>query len=88
MSRCRGEYKVKILALPVEMVFTGKFSGINPIRFRMQVEDEPTQVIKIDKVIVKETEKLAGNLMIAYKCQSLIGSVERLFEIKYELTTC
>lgn len=80
---------MKIVALPIEMVsYTDKFGAIKPVRFRMQVEDEPVQVIKIDKVIVKETEKLAGNLMIAYKCQSLIGNVERLFEIKYELATC
>ena len=53
----------------------------------MQVADEPMQVIKIDKVIVKETEKFAGNIMIVYKCQSLIDNAIKLFEIKYEINT-
>jgi hypothetical protein len=80
---------MKILALPIEMVsYTDSKGSIKPIRFRMQVEDEHMQVVKIDKVIVKELEKLAGNNMIVFKCQSLIGGVERLFEVKYELNTC
>ena len=80
---------MKILALPIEMVsYTDKHGSIKPIRFRMQVEDEPMQVIKIDKVIVKNTEKFAGNIMIVYRCQSLIDDATKLFEIKYELATC
>ncbi|MFT5874092.1 MAG: hypothetical protein ACI8WT_003052 [Clostridium sp.] len=80
---------MKVLALPIEMVsYTDNKGSIRPIRFRMQVDDEPMQVIKIDKVIVKESEKLAGNIMIVYKCQSLIDDTVKLFEIKYEIATC
>jgi hypothetical protein len=80
---------MKVLALPIEMVsYTDNKGSIMPIRFRMQIDEEPMQVIKIDKIIVKETEKLAGNIMFVYKCQSLIDNVIKLFEIKYELATC
>ena len=80
---------MKVLALPIEMVsYTDNKGNIKPIRFRMQVDDEPMQVIKIDKVIVKETEKFAGNIMLVYKCQSLIENVTKIYEIKYELSTC
>ncbi|MBW9145838.1 hypothetical protein K2F40_12415 [Clostridium sp. CM028] len=80
---------MKVLALPVEMVsYTDNKGDIKPIRFRMQVGDEPMQVIKIDKVIVKDTEKLAGNIMIIYKCQSVIDGAEKLYELKYEMGTC
>jgi len=80
---------MKVLALPIEMVsYTDNKGSIKPIRFRMQICDEPMQVIKIDKVIIKETQKLAGNIMIVYKCQSLIDDVVKLFEIKYEISTC
>lgn len=80
---------MKVLALPIEMVsYTDNKGSIRPIRFRMQIGDEPMQVIKIDKVIVRDTEKLAGNIMLVYKCQSLIDNVTKLFEIKYELATC
>lgn len=57
------------------------------IRFRVQVDDEFMQIIKIDKVIVKGNEKFVGNIMIVYKCQSLIGNTIKLFEIKYEINT-
>jgi len=80
---------MKILALPIEMVsYTDNKGSIKPIRFRMQIGDEPMQVIKIDKVIIKETEKIAGNIMIVYKCQSLFNNVFKLFEIRYEISTC
>ena len=80
---------MKILALPIEMVsYTDNKGSVRPVRFRMQVEDEPMQVIKIDKIIVKETEKLAGNIMIVFKCQSLIDNVIKLFELRYEISTC
>ncbi|MCB2295997.1 hypothetical protein LGK95_21325 [Clostridium algoriphilum] len=80
---------MKVLALPIEMVsYTDNKGSIKPIRFRMQVNDEPMQVIKIDKVIIKDTQKFAGNIMIVYKCQSLFENDAKLFEIKYELATC
>ena len=80
---------MKVLALPIEMIsYTDNKGNIKPVRFRMQIDDELMQVIKIDKVLVKETEKLVGNIMIVYKCQSLIENVTKLFEIKYEISTC
>ena len=35
-----------------------------------------------------DKEKLAGNEMLVFKCQSLIDGVLKMFEIKYELRTC
>ncbi|MCB2362266.1 hypothetical protein [Clostridium estertheticum] len=68
--------------------YTDNKGNIKPVRFRMQTDDEPMQVIKIDKVIVKDTQRFAGNIMTVYKCQSLIDNSIKLFEIKYELATC
>ena len=80
---------MKVLALPIEMIsYTDNKGYIKPIRFRMQIDDEPMEVIKIDKVIVRDTERFAGNIMLVYKCQSLIDDVMKLFEIKYELEIC
>ncbi|MBZ9633097.1 hypothetical protein [Clostridium sp. FP1] len=80
---------MKVLALPIEMVsYTDSKGTIQPIRFRMQIDDEPMQVIKIDKIICVDREKLAGNNMLVYKCQSVISGTEKLYEIKYELSTC
>ncbi|MCB2290593.1 hypothetical protein LGK97_12525 [Clostridium sp. CS001] len=80
---------MKIVAKSIEVVsYTDDKGDIRPLRFRIQNEDQTTKVVKIDKVITKETEKLAGNYMLVFKCQSLIDNIQRLFEIKYELQTC
>jgi len=80
---------MKVLALPIEMIsYTDNKGYIKPIRFRMQIDDEPMEVIKIDKVIVRDIERFAGNIMLVYKCQSLIDDAIKLFEIKYEISTC
>ena len=80
---------MKVLAQPIEMISYANEKGeIRPLRFRLQIGDEPLKVIKIDKVIFKQLEKFAGNPMILYRCQSTEGNVEKLFEIKYELNTC
>ena len=80
---------MKVLAHPIEMIsYTNEKGEIRPLRFRLQIGDEPLKVIKIDKVIFKQLEKFAGNPMILYRCQSMDGNVEKVFEIKYELDSC
>lgn len=80
---------MKVLAQPIEMIsYTNSKGDIRPIRFRIQIGDEPLKVIKIDKIIHKQLEKFAGNPMILYRCQSIDGDVTKVFEIKYELCSC
>jgi hypothetical protein len=80
---------MKVMNHPIEVIsYTDDKGDIRPIRFRLQLGDEPLKVIKIDRIILKHAEKLAGNRMLLFRCQSLEVGVERLFEIKYELTTC
>ena len=60
----------------------------NPLRFRMENEDKSYTVIKVDKILQKDIEKLAGNNMIIFKCQGNINGIEKIFQINYELRTC
>jgi hypothetical protein len=81
--------KLKIVAKQIEMVAWFNKQGIpKPVRFRIQNEDESYRVIKIDKVVTMDKEKLAGNEMLVFKCQSIIEGVMSIFEIKYEIKTC
>jgi hypothetical protein len=80
---------MKIIAKPVEMIaHTNEKGEIRPYRFRVQLDGAPEQVINVDKIILKQVEKLAGNPMILYKCQSMDGDDLRYFDLKYELNTC
>ena len=63
-----------------------KDGGVKPLRFRIS-EDEEEKVIKINRVVNREIEKLAGNVMEKFVCIASVNGVERIFEIKYELLT-
>ena len=74
---------MKIVAKPIEVIsYTDDKGDIRPLRFRLETEDNSVKVIKIDKVIVKETEKLAGNLMLVFKYQSLAKNKHKLDNLK------
>jgi len=80
---------MKIVAKPIQVVAWFEENGTpHPVKFKLSAEDEQFKVIKVDRVLFKEKEKLAGNSMIIFRCQSVIDEVERAYEIKYELGTC
>lgn len=80
---------MKILAKPVDMVCWFEKTGIpHPLRFKVINEDESEAVIRVDRVITLDKERLAGNDILVFKCQSVINNMQRVFELKYELKTC
>jgi hypothetical protein len=80
---------MKTLAKPIDIVCWFEKTGIpHPVRFKVSREDESETVIKVDRVITVDKEKLAGNDMMVFKCQSVINNTARLFELKYEIRTC
>lgn len=79
---------MKIVAKPIDMIAVFTKEGIlTPIKFKY-CDDEGTTVVKVDRVILWETEKFAGNNMVVFRCQSLINNMQKVYEIKYELATC
>lgn len=80
---------MKVVAKPIDVVtWTDRSGSIHPIRFRYIEKDESYKVIKINKVIHREKEKLCGNPMMIYHCSTTINGIEKFFELKYELSTC
>ena len=80
---------MKVVAKPIEVLSVMDTKGnITPLRFKMETEDESYRVIKIDKVIDRTQERLAGNYMMVFNCQSLIDNIEKRYEIKYEFSSC
>lgn len=80
---------MKVLMKPIEMIawFTNDKYPV-PLRYRITSEDMSNTVIKVDKILFKEEEKLAGNRMIVYRCESIINNTQKIFELKYEIGTC
>ena len=80
---------MKILAKYIDMLSWGDQNGnLHPIRFRYSAEDERNVVIKVDKVIQITKENIAGNNMLVFRCQSIICVINKLFELKYEISNC
>ena len=79
---------MKVVAKRVEMIAHFEEDGkIKPIRFRFK-EDDEYKVIKINKIITIEMEKLCGNKMWVYTCSAVVSSMEKIFEIDYDIEKC
>lgn len=80
---------MKVLMKPIEMIawFTKDEFPI-PLRYRLTDENMADKVIKVNRILFKEEEKIAGNRMILYRCESIINDTQRVFELKYDISTC
>jgi len=80
---------MRILMQPIEMIAWFTIEGIpNPIRYKLTSDDASSIVVKIDRIVTRSEEKLAGNRMFIFRCQSEVDGLLKLFELKYELSTC
>lgn len=75
---------MKVVAKPVEMLLWVDDKGtLHPVKFRCE-----GTVIKIDRVISMDVNRLAGNSTLVFTCQGIINQQDRVFEVRYELRTC
>ncbi|MDF2884247.1 MAG: hypothetical protein K0R54_4814 [Clostridiaceae bacterium] len=79
---------MKVVSKEIEMIAYFKSGGkIAPIKFRIE-EDNKWKVIKVDRIISMDLEKLCGNKLLVYTCSAVIEGTERIFEIKYDIEKC
>ncbi|MGI6085944.1 MAG: hypothetical protein ACOYIF_10985 [Acetivibrionales bacterium] len=79
---------MKVLMKSVDMICLSSCDGaITPLKFRWCEEGQEPKIIRIDRILDRKTEKLAGNLMLVFTVQSIIDGVERTFEMKYEVNS-
>ena len=72
---------MKVLMSPIEMIAWFTKDGVpNPVRYKLD-----DKVIRVEQVTSRSEEKLAGNRMIIYRCQSEINGELRPFELNFEL---
>lgn len=80
----RNAAKMKVVMASIEMIAWFDISGTpRPIRFRHEGD-----VVKVEMIIRISEEKIAGNRMRIYDCQSEIHGLMKQFQLKYELNTC
>lgn len=79
---------MKVVAKKIEMIAYFKEDGaINPIKFRIE-EENKCQVIKINKIMKRDMERFCGNKMYVFTCSTVLNSIEKIFEIKYDVEKC
>ncbi len=48
-----------------------------PVKFKVLKEDGTYAMVKIDKIITINEERLAGNRMLVYACQSILMALKK-----------
>lgn len=77
---------MKVLMKSVDMICLSSRDGaITPLKFRFVEDDQESRIIRIDRILDRKEEKLAGNRMLIFTVQSTLDGIERVFEIKYEI---
>ena len=80
---------MKTLARPIEVLaYTDTLGNMSPLRFKAKTKDDADVIINVDKVESRELEKMAGNLMLLYKCKGVVNEKQRDFELKFEIRSC
>lgn len=79
---------MRVRMTPVEMLAQFSAEGLpRPVRFRFWEADN-CRTVRVDHIVCQQEERLAGNRMFVYECQSEMHGVGRLYELKYEVGTC
>jgi predicted DNA-binding antitoxin AbrB/MazE fold protein len=74
---------------PITMISVTDEKGvIKPLKFQLQNPNKELITIRIDHISQCDEEKMAGNRMLIYRCQSQIGDTIKVYELKYEFNTC
>lgn len=72
---------MKVVSKEIEMIAYFKSGGkITPIKFRIE-EDNKWKVIKVDRIINVDLEKLCGNNAKVFTCQSNIDGVMKIYDV-------
>ena len=74
---------MKVYMRPVEMLAWFNEEGPHPLKFKLN-----DKVIKVEQILSSTQERLAGNRMVVYKCQSEMNGELKPFELKFEMQTC
>ncbi|WP_026888862.1 hypothetical protein [Clostridium beijerinckii] len=79
---------MKVVSKNIEMIAHFEEDGkIKPLRFKIE-EENKCEIIKIGRIINIDLEKLCGNKMWVFTCSSIIGGIEKIFELKYDIEGC
>lgn len=76
-----------MIARPVKVIALFNENGkIEPIKFKIE-EESSSEVVVIKRILKDENERLAGKEMKKFTCSSTFNGVERIIELKYDISS-
>ncbi len=79
---------MEVLLIPIEVVATFTRDGrISPVRFRVILSDSGYETITIHQISRRRRERTGKTFIDIYTCTGSVQSVERIFELKYDITS-
>lgn len=75
---------VKVINKTVDVIaYFDKEGNIRPVSFRSPDENGELVVVKVDRLVGRKTEKIAGTTYIAFRCQSVVHGIEKVYELRF-----
>ena len=79
---------MKVYMRQIKMIaWFAENGALTPLKFQIKGDGSESITIRVDNITERSEEKLAGNKMMIYRCQSEIDGVEKQYELKYEICT-
>ena len=79
---------MKVIMKPIEVIASFSLEGKpTPIKFKTN-DQNGSITVRVDRIVDRSDEKIAGNPMLLFLCESCIDDVQKRYEIKYEVATC
>lgn len=81
---------MKIISKPIKIIaiFECEKRPPRPYKFKWENEKGEETTVIVDRVIDVCKQKIAGIECLVYKCQSIIGNMDKRYELKYILSDC
>ena len=80
---------MKVYMRQIKMIAWFAENGtLTPLKFQIKGDGSEFITIRVDSITERSEEKLAGNKMMIYRCQSEIDGIEKQYELKYETSSC
>lgn len=84
---------MKIVAKPIKTLAVFQYDDGTPMPYRFKMkgagsDPEEEITVTVGSVLRTDRTRIAGKESIIYYCQSIIGDVEKRYELKYIISEC
>ena len=84
---------MKIVSKPIKAIAVFQYDDGTPMPYKFKVKGEASDpeeetTVTVGAVLKCNRTRIAGKESIVYYCQSIIGDVEKRYELKYIISEC